>query len=163
MKDPCTIIKFSDPERVKGQVASLLPRMGPGDKRLSLALYRLLSTGKAPTRLDLANESGFSENAVQVSLETWSNHMDIDSRGFIFHCKVKTTGFSRSAFAAIITSGKERHSWDLSCSPGKASSPLSGRILLSVQPTGPTGRPPSPVCVCSGQNIATSLPARKAG
>ena len=48
------------------------------------------------------------------------------------------------------------------CGPGKAYSPLSVGILLSLQPTVLSGRPPSPVCVCCGQNIAPSLHADKA-
>ena len=51
----------------------------------------------------------------------------------------------------------------LSCGSGETSSPLSGRILLRVQPTIPTGRPPPPLHVCRPSDTASTVPFGKAG
>jgi alkylmercury lyase len=83
MADRYNIIRYAEPDMVKGQISFLLPPMDPVEQKLTLSLYRLLGTGKAPTQKDLALDRGFTEECVGTFLETWSTVTDIDATGRI--------------------------------------------------------------------------------
>lgn len=83
MKDDATPLKYADPEIVKGQIAVLLPPMNPVEQRLSLSVYRRLGRGDAPTKRDLVQETGLSEEIVRTFLESWPALTEIDETGRI--------------------------------------------------------------------------------
>ncbi len=79
MTDRYNIIKYAEPELVKGQISFLLPPLDPVEQMLTIFLYRRLGTGNAPLLKDLAHETGFPEERVRSFLESWSTVTDIDA------------------------------------------------------------------------------------
>lgn len=146
MADRYNIIRYAEPDMVKGQISFLLPPMDPVEQKLTLSLYRLLGTGKAPTQKDLALDTGFTEESVGMFLETWSTVTDIDATRRIVGFRGLTL---RPTEHLLEVSGQTLFTWcawDLLFLPriirpegtafGKTCCPVTNKqILVTIGPT----------------------------